>query len=323
MGRVSHQLTIGSTVYSSSVHSRLVMLDLQASLATPVNSCRITLGPPIDLNISLDEPVTVELGYEDDLLLSFTGIVDAVERSIDSVAIDVMGSSRELLAAHFNLFYEESKAGDIVSDIASRLAISTGNVESGNNFPAYAIGDNQTAYDHLKYLARLNGFDLYTDTDDKLVFAQYNPQEIHSFEYGVNIISLTLNEPVAAITGVEVYGESPSGHGGGADAYSWLTKQQVIGSAGDTTGMPWQLREPAFKDLDSSGAAATALFDDRKKYKCGWLKTLGYPQARLGDGLQVANMPDGDLNDTYRIAGLRHSLNKHSGFITTLQWAEA
>lgn len=320
--RVSHSIAVGDTVYSSSDNSRLIVLDMQASLNVPVNSCRFVLGPVTDIDIALNDTVTVELGYDDELALCFTGLVDSVEKGIDSVSVEALSVSRELLTARFNLSFEDAKAGDIVSDITGRLDVTTASIEDGNDFHAFAIDDNHSAYDHLAYLARINGFDLYTDTEDKLVFAPYDPPQVHSFEYGANIISLTLNEPVQAVTGVEVYGESPAGHGQGADAYSWLTKQEVKGTAGDTAANTLRLREPALKDQDSTGAVAEALLERASSIKSGSLQSLGCPDVSLGDGLEIASMPDDSVNDTYRITGIRHCLNKQRGFVTTVAWAE-
>ena len=62
------------------------------------------------------------------------------------------GASRALVSARFNRFYEKSKAGDIVSNVAGLLDIATGSVESGLEFQAYALSDGVTAYDGLRQL---------------------------------------------------------------------------------------------------------------------------------------------------------------------------
>ena len=44
--------------------------------------------------------------------------------------------------------------------------------------------------------------------------------------------------------GVEVYGSSPAGQGQGEDASSWLTKKDVKGAAGKSTGRVHRVADP-------------------------------------------------------------------------------
>src|SRR5579863_2142021 len=126
---VGHKITIGSSVYSSTDHSRLTALRVQCALDVPVNAASITLAPPDGIAASPDNKVAVELGYDDSMSLVFTGLVDSAEYGIDALRVHAMGSFRKLLAARFNQLYERSTTGDIVSALAARLGLNTGNLD--------------------------------------------------------------------------------------------------------------------------------------------------------------------------------------------------
>lgn len=318
-----HKITIGNNEHSTASGSRLVFLQSKASLDAPVNVCRMILAPPQDLRIAVGDPVRAELGDDTQLEPVFTGKVVRRALGIEGVTVDAAGSFQYLLASNFNLVYEKSKAGEIVSDLAGRTGVTTEAVDGGVEFPAYALGDERAAYEHLRHFADLCGFDLYADREDKLIFAPYRPLSTHAFAYGVNILSCVLDERTPAFAGVEVYGESPSSLGQGADAYSWMTKQEVKGSAGSADGLLLRVREPAIKDVDTAGSAAQALLEKISVAKSGRLVAIGCPEAGLGDGLLISGMPDSSLNGEYKITGVMHRVSKQQGFLTTLEWSEA
>jgi hypothetical protein len=319
---VSHKITIGTAGYTSSDHSRLLDLQMKASLDVPVNVCGIVLGLPAGLNIAPEDPVKVELGYEDNLVLVLTGTVGSVDWGIDTVSIQAAGSFQWLLAARFNLFYEKPKAGDIVADVVGRLGLSAGKVENGLEFPAYALGENQTAYDHLRRLAWQCGFDLYADPADKVVFARYSPADTHEFQYGLNILSLTLDEQTTPLTGVEVYGASPTSHGQGPEAYAWLTKKEVKGTAGSASGLVRRLFDPTARTLETAAQIAEATLAVASRGRPGRLEVLGAPKIKLGDAVKVSGMPVETQNGTFKVMGIAHALNARKGFFTVVEGEE-
>ena len=168
---VSHSVTIGSAAYNSAGHSRLITLRTNASLGTPVNSATITLAPPDDISVTPGDDVVIELGYDDSLSTVFTGLVESVDWAVEGVTIRAAGAFRGLISARFNSFFEKSKAGDIVSNVAGLLEVSTGNVESGLELPAFALSNGLNAYDALRGLAERCGFDFYADADDAVCHA--------------------------------------------------------------------------------------------------------------------------------------------------------
>lgn len=330
MLQVSHKVTIGSVSFQSGAprsgslrdRTRLIDLRASASLNIPTNTCRLVLSPADDLDLAPQDSVAVELGYEDKLSKIFTGRVDTVEWDIDRVTIHATNSFQKLLVASFNLLYEKSKAGDIVSDVVGRLGLSSGKVESGIEFPVYVLGDSCSVYEHLCTLARQCGFDLYADPEDRVVFATYSPATTHNFEYGVNILSLAAEAPTAPITGVEIYGESPTSFGQGADAYAWLTKQEVQGKAGDSSGFVKRFVDPTARTLEAASQIATAVLVAEVPKRRGSLKALGTPEVKLGDAIEIGKMPIASQNGSFKVIGIRHSVNCQQGFCSLIDWEE-
>jgi hypothetical protein len=52
------------------------------------------------------------------------------------------------------------------------------------------------------------------------------------FQFGINILKIQVEEIQEAVSGVEVFGESPASFGAGSDASAWFTKKEVKGGAG-------------------------------------------------------------------------------------------
>ncbi|MBW8873919.1 MAG: hypothetical protein JF614_03070 [Acidobacteria bacterium] len=313
---VNHRVTVGSTAYGSG-HSRLVGLRTQAALSTPVNCAWIVLAPAAGVSVAPGDAVSVELGYGDDLKTVFTGTVETVDRGIEQVAFRAAGAARALVNARFNRFFEKSKAGDIVANVAGLLDVATGSVEPGLEFQAYAFSDGVTTWDGLRQLAERCGFDLYADVEDQLVFAQYAPAATHPFQFGVNVLSLRVDRPAATITGAEVYGESPSSFGQGQEAYSWLTKKDVKGVAGGSGGSGGTISrrfDPAVRTQEDAGRVAQAVLAALSARRACTLKALGAPAVRLGDAVEISRMPQTDQNGTFKVTGVTHRLDVKTGF---------
>ncbi len=318
MLQVKHKITIGAAVYTPGAETRLRDLRMHADLAVPVNICRVVLSPPAGLSIAPTDAIKVELGYGDDLVPIFTGTASSVDWGVEGVMVFGASAFHALVTARFNLLYDKPKAGEIVSAVAGRLRLAKSAVEDGITFSSYALGENQTAYEHLRTLARQCGFDLYADAADKLVFAKYKAATTHGFSYGADILSFSLDKPAVQVTGVEVYGESPASHGQGAEASSWLTKKDVKGSAGGSSGIVMRVADPTARTQQSAAKIAEALLEVTAYKQRGVLKVLGAPSVKLGDAVSISKMPVQAQNGTFKVTGVTHTLHARQGFITKI-----
>lgn len=319
--RVSYRITLGNITDESGDRSRLLELHSDASLAIPVNRCRLVLADSPQRAIAPGDPVTVQLGYDRRLEPIFTGRVHAVRRGIDRFSVEARGRFSALTRARFNLLYEKSTAGDIVRDIAvNRLDLEVRTVESGLRFLTHALGDHQTAYEHIAELAGRCGFDFYADPSDKLVFADYRPGEGATFTYGLNLLDYVATAPTEGARGVEIYGESPAGQGQGESAGSWLTKKEVKGTAGESGKLVSRRFEATARTQAIAGQMAKALLDRQTPKQSGVIRGLGDPGAGLGRSVTLLDLPAGEGNGTFKAIAVSHRLDRSRGFQTTVHW---
>lgn len=314
---VNHRIEIGADTWSSALNSRLLSLRCNAGLRTPVHECAITMSVPEGINAVAGDTVKVKLGHKDDLSTVFTGIIGSVEHHIDRVLIRANNTALRLVAARLDLFFEKTAAGDIISDVCGQLNVSVGKVEKGLDLSYYALGSNQSAADHALYLAGLCGFDVFSDENDKLVFNRVEGDE-HPFQYGVNILSLAVNDPMPRVSGVEVFGDSAASKQG-TDAAYWIAKKAVKGKAGDDSTALQPVFVGAARTEEHTKKIAGALFQARATKKCGTLKTLGNASIKLGDTLKISKMPLDSQNGTWRVIGLTHTIHPEKGYLSTLQ----
>jgi hypothetical protein len=315
---VNYRLTIGSAALTLSDHSRLIDLHIDAALAIPVNLCRLALGAPQGLSLAPNDPVKVELGYDDDLTLVFTGLIERAEWALGRVTIIAAGAFQQLVAARLYRTYEKARAGDIVSDLAGSLSLSSSRIEAGLEFPTYALGANRTAYDEMLHLARQCGFDLYADTEDKVVFAPHKPATTHALQYGVNILALDFSDAADPLTGVEIFGESPASLGQGSEAYSWLTKQEVKGTAGTTKGLIVRRFDPTVRALEAATQVAEATLTALGQKQHLRTRILGAPEVKLGDAVRISDMPVSAQDGTFKVIRVTHTLNTKDGFVSVI-----
>src|SRR5207249_4674146 len=88
------------------------------------------------------------------------------------------------------------------------------------------------------------------------------------------------------------------------------------GSAG--SGKPVLLLErPSLRTREAAKTAATAEETRiRRNSVQGMLTSLGRPQVKLGDSVQLRGMPDGSLNKSFQVRAVTHRITKEGGFTT-------
>jgi hypothetical protein len=317
---VSHKIDIGSNSFQSGDTSRLIDVATQASLHVPVNACHIVLETQDAPKMQYGDDVKVELGYADSPSRLFAGKVNSVSASVTALHIEALSTFSALTAARFNVVYEKQTAGDIVSDVLGRLEVTTGAVDPGVTFPTYILHDGRTIWEHLHNLAQGCDFLFYADEEDQAVFKAYAPQQTHEFQYGVHLLDYDWRSVTPTIEGVEVYGESPAGQGQSDDASSWLTKKEVKGSAGASSGHVLRLAYATARNQNLARSLATNLMNIYKVQARGRVRVLGEPAVQLGDAIKLAKMPVSSQDGTFRITAVRHRLNVRRGFITEIDW---
>ena len=90
------------------------------------------------------------------------------------------------------------------------------------------------------------------------------------------------------------------------------------GTAG--SGSPVQLLErPVLRTAEAAQAAADAAHTTLTRQTLrGTLFSTGQPKVKLGDAIQLRNLPDASLNDNYQVRSVTHRIDKTGGFTTRI-----
>ncbi|HWK89801.1 MAG TPA: hypothetical protein VNP72_07390 [Longimicrobium sp.] len=320
---VAYKVTVGSAVLEPGDAAPLLSLLCQAALDVPVNRCRVRVHGGSTLAAAPGDDVSVELGHGDALEKVFTGTVAGVAQGFGSIEVEALGSFSALAAGRLNLLYEKETAGGIVSDVLGRVAATEGTVEAGPKLPSYALDDGRTLWAHLRSLATRCGFDLYADVDDKAQFKAYAAAATHAFAFGAEILGYEHGAAPPEVEGVEVYGESPAGQGQGDDASSWLTKKDVKGTAGKTSGKVVRVADRAARNPNLAGDFAKGLLAPHQGTARGGVRLVGAPAVKLGDAVKLEKLPVAAHNGEGRVTTVRHRLHARLGFVTDVEWERA
>ena len=318
----AYRLTIGDQrvdTTSEPQASTLVDLDVRLDMSVAADRLELRLAQLGAFTPQREDDAAIELGYGDNGLTQvMAGIVDLRDDDLQQARIIGYGSAAKLLRAFTDETFEEMAAGNIVRDLAARAGVTVASADQGTTFPAYVIDGRKSLYHHMADLAALNGFDLYLDADDALVFEAFGAgNRVHPLRHAAHILALDVDRAVPLAGRVEAWGESP-GASAGSESWSWLTKdfEPRRGQAGE--GDPLRLIErSALRTPEAAQAAADAAQAAiRARRLQGHVLVLGNPDIVLGDAIRLEEVPDDDLNGTFQVRSIRHRLNKTDGFVT-------
>lgn len=319
----AYKLTIGDKIVDTTDEpqaSTVVALVVDLDLAAPADSFTLTLGQVGGFQPQRDDDAKIELGFEDELTQVMLGKVLTADNGLTTRRVIGHGAARLLLAASATETFLSLTAGQIVERLAERAAVPVERAEPGITFPAYVIDGRRNLYRHLHDLADLCGFDLYINSAGKLVFAPFRSgNAIHIFEFGKQIIELEMEQRPPLAGQVQVFGESAGG-GQGDNAWAWLTKDfsGLKGTGGDA--QPVLLLEQAVaRTGEAAQAVAEAAFTRLTRQRLrGTLLSTGQPKVKLGDAIELRDLPDAAANGTFQVHRVRHSIDKTRGFTTRI-----
>jgi phage protein D len=322
----AYKLVIGKKTVDSSKQpqmSTLVELIVSLDLERSADSATMVLGQVGgQLRPALRDKATIELGYADGggLTQVIAADIISVEPNLNTERIIAFTSAETLLRSYLDETYEDRTAGAIVRDLAGRAKVSVASAEEGITFPFYVVDGRRSFLRHMRDLADLSGFDLYFNSQGGLVFEKFaKPKALHIFEHAKDVLEVRVTHSIPIASTVQAWGESPADRRG-AGASAWLTKNfgNSKGIAG--SGKPIVLLErPALRTRTAAHAAAVA--DETRIQRStlqGRLLSVGRPEVKLGDAIQLSGMPDASLNKTFQVRAITHRLTKHGGFTTEL-----
>ncbi len=313
----AYEISIGSKTLESPTTDNLISIRVSQDLDVPAASCEAFLRPADwTSKLKKDDPVRVSLGYDDSKVSVFSGIIDGLERTIMSVRVFALSHMLKLLNLRTNAIYTEQNAKDIVQDLAGKIGIAAGKIDSGIDLKTYYVDASKNAYEHIRELAERSGFDVYLNAESKLFFKKYEADKKHPLQYGHTILSVQAKHQTLAYKGVKILGESPASFKG-SDTSTWLTTREVSGETGQDPKL--QLFDPLVRDQSAAGTEAQAILKTLSYGKFLTVTVVGNSDIKLGDAIVLKQLPEDSLNGEYKVMGVEHLLSKSEGFRTTVE----
>jgi phage protein D len=312
----SYKLQIASNILEPRTSDNVVSIYVNLSMNMPTDIFEVILRmSDKSLKFKQDDDVSVSLGYDQQHIEVFKGKVNSVKSEVSKLRVISLNSIWKLINQRMNRLYEKQSAGKIVSDLAKVSGVATGDIMDGISFPSYVIDDNKNVYEHIRELAERCGFDVYVTSNNKLTFRKYSRDNVHTFEYGKNVISADGYYYKPEFSSVKVFGESPSSTKG-SDTWHWLTKKEVEGVAG--SGSAFIITDPVLRDKDTAEKVAKAKLNTLNRNLFVTIETVGKPEVKLGDTVEIKSMPDSKLNGDFQVRSVEHIFNKSEGFKTII-----
>jgi hypothetical protein len=293
--------------------------------------------------VSLDAPITLDLGHDGANERVFTGTVVQLRPAISGVTVIALGTMHGLLSLSLASTFENQTAGSIVRNLLGEAGLPGGTIDDGPELPRFVIDRFQSAYAHIKGLADRLGYELYANRDGEIMFHALGDAanldaagglggavagaasgllggagEVYLF--GQHLIAAHATSQPPAWASVDVGGESPMSRQGDTTSH-WLTINDgdYRGAAG--SGNPNLLViDPAARtrDLTDRFAAGHLVTKQRTAHQVT-ITVLGRPQLDLGDAISVGDVPDGLINGNGYVRAIRHRCSVMQGFLTDVR----
>jgi phage protein D len=276
--------------------------------------------------VAFGDEGTISLGYADEgPTLVFTGFVWSLRPSSrGKLTVGVANASAKLSAFRVSAAYDDQDAGAIISDLASKASVDTGNISAGAHFPYLLVHQLQgQTWGNIARLARVSGYLASINADNAIDFTPPDEGEVvQTFTVGTDVLKLEATRTPPAFDSVTMSGEGAAGSSG-KDAWNWLVKKSspVTGSAGQGT-IARAFADAALRTADSARGAAQALVDAAARVATiGTLVVPGAPKVRPGRRITIENPSGGDINGEYLVTQVRHEYSKRTGFRSHIKFA--
>jgi len=332
----NYRVEIGSETFDPDSQS-VVGFNVKLSLGPKVDSFELLLAKDDrSLKVTRNDPVNVFLGYEDDVVKVFSGLVETVERGISTVRVFGLAFSVNLLLFRTNKVYVNQTAGQIVSDLLSSLKqrvkgitqfpVEEGQIMDGVSFPVYVVDSRLSAYEHMEKLAKRSNYVFYISSENKFYFKKYEGGEVQVLKYGKDVIEVNVTKMVGQYDSVIVYGESPSSWSGG-ETYHWLSKREVLGLASYSStegqkevsrGHLLAMQDPVIKDGNTASTTAENLSNIVNRELQIVLRIIGNSKLKVNDTIKVEDLEGEVFNSQLRVIEVEHYLSKLNGFTSII-----
>lgn len=264
------------------------------------------------------DPIVIELSSGDVSATVMNAEMESVASSFGSIVICGSLGSLKLARLRSNQSFENQTMGKIVRNLAGQASVNTGQVDDGSNYAYFVASESTNALRIMQDLASREAMDFYCDETGALIVKEYKKTSAdHTLYFGIDILDLVIANRQAPLDRVWVFGESPSSKQG-SDTWHWISKDwsPFRGESGKD-GVTWAKRDGAIRTKDAAGKASSAWFGGLKdRSKRARMITLGRPDLKLGDAVEIKNAEKPEMNGLFKIISARHVYNKQDGYIT-------
>jgi len=269
------------------------------------------------------DKLTVDLTAGDRSGRVITAEVQSIVSSLGQTTIVGATGKRKIATSRISQVYENQSVDQIVRDFASQAQIDVGDVAAGSSYPYLVADDSRNFLRQVGELARRDDLDLYFDADNKLTLKKFAKTSAdHTLYYGIDILDLQLTNTQPPGDHLLVYGESPSSNQG-SDTWHWLAKDLSAFRGDLGQGVrTFALQDSALRTKDAADSLATAKLGALKDQASrGRLKVVGNPELKLGDAIELKNVPKPELNGLFKVISVRHVFSKGQGFLTWVDFS--
>lgn len=319
----SYKILIDGTTLDTEKEYPVKSIRVNQDMAIPAHSCEIVFGLSDETSeIEKGRELTVEMGYEDELVKVFEGLIDKNNPGISEMRVVAMSPAVKLLLSRSNRVYLDISAGDIASILAGDSGFQA-SPSPGAKLHAYYMDSSKNAYEHLRELAVKSGFNFYITSDNELFFGKDSDGGSHTLEYGVNIIKADAHEDFQAASNVRVVGEKFEEHfmkeqySAEHDEELEDVKKHLQNVAAEVV-----VYDASVKNQETADDMAKGLNENIKKTLSGTFKIIGDGKIKLGDVIQVSGMKHSKMNGDFQVRSIEHYMSKAAGFTTLVGWRE-
>lgn len=292
-------------------------------LAPHVDQAKIVLAHDSQSpTFKLEDNGDIQLGYEESqLALVFSGTIVGIETGLErQAALTICNGGYRLAQMRTNQSFEQQSAGDIVQSLADLAEVETDTVEAGVDLPFYVVDGSRNLYEHIANLAGKSGLLASISGEGKLNFkAVPSAAAEKTFHYGVDILHLNISQHPPPLDKITLVGAGAAGSQG-SDAWSWLIKDPKPVTASVGEGAKTRLLiDPSLRSRDGvQQVSAGKLFFANLQGVKAKLTVIGAAEIRAGSKIEIAGVPQAELNGTAIVESVRHRFSKDQGFITEI-----
>ena len=320
-----YKITFRGQQYTPNIYkgaNNLLSLEIDLGVGPSADRARLIFGGCGSLQAALEDPITIELGDQDQSLPVLRGHITYLDFQGTHVIIEAQKPERRLATLRFHQLFEKQTSGAIVRQILQQARLDAGRIEDGIAFPYYPLSRHSDGYQAIDALARLNDFIAYMDRDNKLVFARpKKSRPRRTFSYAKEVLALDFAQQRPAYGKFIVYGAGAASKKKAAGQWLHTAAADYQGQAGQ--GQALVTENYALRSRPTANKVAAGHSQrSRRQAIVGKIKTLGAAELTPGECFAVRDSPQATLNRTFLVTAVKHLFNRSDGFVTLTNFCQ-